>query len=481
MQVIADMDLVKRFVRNNAQDAFEELVARHINLVYSSALRQVGDSHLAQDVTQAVFIIFARKAPSLRPSTIVSAWLYRTTRFAASDVLKQRRRREHREQEAYMQSTNQPTALDQTWNDIAPNLDEAVASLSESDRRAVVLRFFENKSFSEVAHTLGIEERAAQKRVSRAVEKLRVFFSKRGVATTTAVIAAAISANSVHAAPLGLASTIGSAAVAQTAAGSSSVYAMVKSGLKIMAWTKIKTVTVALAAVVIATGTTTVAVKTLVPDKYDDPRLWELNSRTLNQLPPVVLIRPTKFPTSGGWVSGGNRRMGRNATAAAILSAAYGIYEDRMVLPTNMPHGGYDYISTMPEGKRALQQELTRTLHLTAHTEVREADVLVMKAKNVNAPGVQSPAPINGSGRQSNGNSLMKWHNEPFSDVAISLEAQLKVPVLDRTGVTKLFDMKLSWSPDTKEAIHAAVLQQLGLELVPSREPIEMLVVEKTK
>src|SRR5262245_39948327 len=103
MQMLTDMELVAQFVRSNSQNAFEELVSRHINLVHSSALRQVRDPHLAQDVTQAVFIIFARKAPSLSSGTIISAWLYRTTKFAVSDALKQQRRRERREHEAYMQ------------------------------------------------------------------------------------------------------------------------------------------------------------------------------------------------------------------------------------------------------------------------------------------------------------------------------------------------------------------------------------------
>lgn len=480
MEMVADMDLVARFVRNNSQDAFEQLVSRHINLVYSSALRQVGDAHLAQDVTQAVFIIFARKAASLGSSTVVSAWLYRTTRFAAADLLKHRRRQQHREHEAYMQSMTESSALDQTWNEIAPNLDDAMASLSESDRRAVLLRFFESRSLSEIARGLGIEERAAQKRVSRAVEKLRVFFMKRGLTTTTAVISATISANSVQAAPAGLASSIGSVAVAKGAVGSSSVYTIVKSALNIMAWTKLKTVSVAVAALVVATGTTTVALKAIARDKFDDPRFWRLDSRTLSQVPPVVLIRPTKFPTSGGSIRGDRGRMACNATAAAILSTAYETFEDRIVLPANMPRGGYDYISTMPDSQAALQKELAKTLHLTAHTEMREADVFVLRVKNPNATAVHAASPSGGGGSHSNGRNRMEWHNAPFSDVAFSLEAQLKVPVLDRTGEQKRFDMSLTWSPNTNDAIRSAVLEQLSLELVPSRETIEMLVVERS-
>src|ERR1039457_7179587 len=99
-----DMTLVREFAANQSEPAFATLVERHIALVHSAALRQVGDAHLAEEITQAVFIILARKAASLGTKTILSAWLYRTTRYAAADALKARRRRQAREQEAHMQS-----------------------------------------------------------------------------------------------------------------------------------------------------------------------------------------------------------------------------------------------------------------------------------------------------------------------------------------------------------------------------------------
>ncbi|MGZ5545379.1 MAG: TIGR03435 family protein [Limisphaerales bacterium] len=481
MQMVDDMDLVMRFVRSNAQDAFKELVSRHINLVYSSALRQVGDAHLAQDVTQAVFIIFARKAATLGPSTVVSAWLYRTTRFAAADLLKQRRRREHREHEAYMQLTTEPTALDQTWIEIAPNLDEAMASLSESDRRAVLLRFFESKSFHEVAHALGLEERAAQKRVTRAVEKLRVFFSKRGLATTTAILAGAISANSVHAAPVGLASSIGSAAVGQGAAGGSSAYAIVKSGLKIMAWTKFKTIAIAAAAVVLAAGTTTVVVSKAVEKQQstaDEKRIWRVDTWTLDQLEPMVIIRPTKFPNSGGMAtSSKGHTIGLNTGIGGILVGAYNVNSVRMVLPLDLPYGRYDYISTMLNAQKALQEQLKKQLHVTAHTEMRETDVLLMKVANANAPGLR--AATRGSSIYAKPGGMV-WTNQNLARVADTLEGQVGVPILDETGVKKKFNITLNWGDWNKEAIRKALLEQCGLELMPARKRIEVLVVEKT-
>jgi len=244
-----DMTLVREFAANQSEPAFAALVERHIALVHSSALRQAGDAYLAEEITQAVFIVLVRKAASLGPKTILSAWLYRTTRFASADALRARRRRQARQQEAYVQSTlNEPAA--DAWAQLAPRLDDALAELGEIDRTALVLRFFENKTAREIAGALRMEEAAAQKRVVRALEKLRAIFVKRGVTLATAVIAGAVTANSVQAAPAGLALTVTVAAAKGTVVAAS-VTTLVKGTLEMMTWLKVKLVGGCISSVII--------------------------------------------------------------------------------------------------------------------------------------------------------------------------------------------------------------------------------------
>lgn len=255
----ADMELVRQYARCKSEEAFAALVSRHVNLVYSVALRQVRDAHLAEEITQTVFIILARKAGSLSSKTVVSGWLCRTARFTAARALTVQQRRQNREQEAYMQSLLNETES-ANWSQIAPLLETAMARLGEKDHDAVVLRFFEGRNFKALGTTLGTSEAGAKMRVNRALEKLRKFFAGRGVVLSAAALAAAVSANSVQAAPIGLATTVTGAAIKGTLV-TSSILTLTETTLKIMAWTKLKTTIVVGAVIILATGTATVAIR----------------------------------------------------------------------------------------------------------------------------------------------------------------------------------------------------------------------------
>ena len=212
-----DTDLLGQFIREPAtrtgQDAFTALVDRHLNLVYSAALRQVRSPQLAEEISQSVFTQLAHHAPSLKPGTVLAAWLHRVTHHAAIDVVRREGRRQAREQIACeMSRLMDDNPVD--WTQIEPLLDEAVQSLDEADRTAIILRFFENKSLREVGETLGTNDDAAQKRVSRALERLREHFVRHKIAAAAAGLATVISAHAVQAAPAGLSATIASGSLA---------------------------------------------------------------------------------------------------------------------------------------------------------------------------------------------------------------------------------------------------------------------------
>lgn len=219
----ADLNLLEQYARDGTESAFAEIVQRHINLVYSAALRQVRSPQLAEEVAQSVFSDLARNSKKLAPDTILTAWLYQVTRRTAIDVVRRESRRQLREQIAT--EMNAMNATDDEWTQVEPLLDEAMEALDSTDRTAVLLRYFENRSFREVGERLGTSDDAAQKRVSRAVERLREILSKRGVAVGASGLVAILSANAVQAAPVGLALTISTSATIGTGAAVASTSA----------------------------------------------------------------------------------------------------------------------------------------------------------------------------------------------------------------------------------------------------------------
>ena len=167
MADVNDMDLMRQYANQRSESAFSDLVNRHINLVYSVALRFTGNSQDAQDVAQAVFILLAQKATHLGQKTILTGWLYETTRFTAMKLVRTKARQQAREQRAYIQSTVDDTDTESIRKQLAQLLEEGMSRLNEKDRTLLALRFFENKSGAETAKLLGIQEWAAHKRLNR--------------------------------------------------------------------------------------------------------------------------------------------------------------------------------------------------------------------------------------------------------------------------------------------------------------------------
>jgi RNA polymerase sigma factor (sigma-70 family) len=245
-----DCELLRRYAGTHSEEAFAELVRRHVNLVYSAALRQVnGDAHLAQDVAQTVFADLAHKASSLSRRATLTGWLYTSAHYAAAKIVRGENRRRDRE-EKFMREPISETALELDWEKLHPMLDEAMHELKEADREAILLRYFENCQFAEIGGKLGLNENVARMRVERALEKLRAVFLRRGITATTA-LASVISANAVQIAPAGLAVTLTSTSLAGAGTGTLTL-------LKLMTMTKLK---LGLSALVIAGATTTLVVQ----------------------------------------------------------------------------------------------------------------------------------------------------------------------------------------------------------------------------
>ncbi len=239
--------LLREYAQRGSESAFQKLVACYLDLVYSVALRRAGaDVHLAQDIAQSVFTDLARKARTLPPDVQLGGWLHRHTCFVASTAMRAERRRWARErQEVEMNTLNAVTQ--NAADDLGPVLDEAIDQLEATDREAILLRFFERRDLREVGVALGISEDAAQKRVSRAVDKLRERMTASGVATTTTALGAALVTSAVSAAPAGLVSTISGAALATAGVSTGIVAGLLKALLS----TKVQ---VALAAALVSVG-----------------------------------------------------------------------------------------------------------------------------------------------------------------------------------------------------------------------------------
>jgi RNA polymerase sigma factor (sigma-70 family) len=221
----SDSELLRQFAEERSEEAFNQLVNRYLNLVYSTALRSLNrDTHQAKDIVQSVFILVARKANALAGHPALAGWLYITTQNLAAKALRAERRRVAREQKAFaMQETEAADPISQ-WAEIRPVLDAAMQPLGKLDREVILRHFFAEQSFRDIGTVMNLSEDAVRMRIGRALDKIRTGLARRGVASTSIALSTVLTTQAVVAAPAGLSTAVSSAAIASAAGGGGSLF-----------------------------------------------------------------------------------------------------------------------------------------------------------------------------------------------------------------------------------------------------------------
>jgi RNA polymerase sigma factor (sigma-70 family) len=309
-----DHQLLARYVKCGDQAAFAALARRHAGLVYAAARRQMQDAHLAHDVTQVVFLVLAKKAATIPPRTVLAAWLLKATRYTANNMSKSEFRRRRREQvvalgkrdEAGCSASAAAESEGGDWEQVAPLLDDALDSLGESGRSAVVLRWFEGKSFRDVGERLGVSEEAAKQKVFRALGRMRRYMAQRGVAVPLAALATLVAANAATAAPAATVEAAAAAGVPGAAAAVASSQAVVQTVSTLMGWTKAKILVGCFAAILTLSGAAVAVKIVLAESRGFIPGGTQLTAasaspkqRTTIPKPEGVVLAPNDRPLQG--------------------------------------------------------------------------------------------------------------------------------------------------------------------------------------
>jgi RNA polymerase sigma factor (sigma-70 family) len=298
-----DAELLRDYTVHGSEAAFALLVTRHVDLVYASAMRQVGNPSLAEEVTQAVFVILAQKAKQLSPDTVLPGWLCTTARLTASTELRRIRRQRHYEELAQIEmKAHVPSQAESHWEEVAPLLDHALSRLGESDRNAVVLRFLKGLPLQEVGKELRIDPGTAQKRVARALEKLRRFFLRRGLSISTSVLALHLTQISLQAAPVHISAGLASKVLLADTLSSEPLGGLVGEVVRWMGWLKVKAFT-QLVIVVSSTIGVGVAVVSTLSEPADPVYQGKPISQWVNELRVSPPPQRRLEPTNGSWAA----------------------------------------------------------------------------------------------------------------------------------------------------------------------------------
>jgi uncharacterized protein (TIGR03435 family) len=481
-----DAELVSKSLTGN-RDAFGQIVARYQSLLCSLAYSATGSLSQSEDLAQETFVAAWKQLHNLREPEKLCAWLCRISRNLTYDALRQQGREPSHCAESLEEISEshspEPLPVEQAIsNEEQAILWRSLERIPEIYREPLVLFYRERQSIESVAKDLDLSEDAVKQRLSRGRKLLQeqVLAFVEGALEKTAP-GKAFTLGVVAALPLLAAST--GVTTAGVTASQGSVGTKGASALtKILLMIKSTKVAVAVAVAMAAAVVTPIVVRQI--SSADDPRYWEADSAALDKIPPVFILRPTQFARHGGSTRNGDKIMSKDIRVNELLEYAYRFSPPRMVLPSKLPQEHFDLLLTLPDRPmETLQQAIQDKFGLTAHRETREADVLILKVRNANAPGLQIHT--GGDSSLSGQANELTVRNMTIAEWSRNLDWRFAKAVVDQTGLNDRYDIHLQWPPrpgeSDRDAFQRAMLEQLGLELAPGREPIEMLVVEKTK
>ena len=481
-----DNELLQAYAESRSESAFEMLVRRYMKLVYSTAFRHVANEEDAREITQAVFILLAQKAGSLRRGTILSGWLYQTTRLTSLTFRRGEVRRKTREQEARMESAYDESCSGDFWKELEPYLDDALAKLSAVDRNVVVMRFFENRAFGEIASALGLKQSAVQKRAERALDKLRRTFVKRGVTISAGAIATALAASNATAAPASIVPSALATLAVQGPASNASVYVLAKTSARELIRAKVQSALV-IAACLVAIGGAFGFLAThygaFATARGNDSSIKVRSAGFFNNAP-WVFIASNAASAKLGITGVKTNEAGILVPIVWLMGQAYGISPARMEVPFEWPKDDCSYFQAdlSTEQRTELKRLFETTYQLKGEYKSESTEVWVMKegsSGNRLKLSTESESGINLFTEPGHFSAT----NVPVSTLQAILENYLTTPVIDETGLTNRFDFELSWEQIRSEKgvplLVEAVEKQLGIKLVREQRKIKTLVVQQ--
>ena len=422
---LSDQQLLLAYARENSDDAFRAVVDRHARWIFAAAFRQLADRQLAEDATQIVFVLLAQRSRKMSANQKLSGWLFNTLGYTVKNLRRQLLRRQFHEQRAAVERPGFESSG--RIDDLAENLDAAVADLPRADREIILLRYYQDRSFEEIAGALGITATTARKRVSRGTQKLRNRLEQIGAGRLmgTGGLSAAVVRGLDHA-PHSLAPSVAQIALAAKAGAAipPTILTATKGTAFLMAAAKTKALAIMVLICLLVVPGTIVAVyyapsffaesNSPVPvapvpasvpaitqaEALSDREPWQsenLSSEMVGRLPPEVSILPTKFPAGSktrlvGYAPGAGKFVGLRASVADMLSVAYAWSAQRMIFEVDQPQDRYDFIATLSQGSlEALQAELQSKFGFVVRGKPGKWMCYCSQSENPNAPASSPP------------------------------------------------------------------------------------------